>query len=29
LIQVIRGDEKRHGQEIVLTGYRVVEREST
>ncbi|MER8375807.1 LacI family DNA-binding transcriptional regulator [Mesorhizobium sp. M1409] len=29
LIQIIRGGEKQHQQEIVLTGYRVVEREST
>ncbi|MBZ9672645.1 LacI family DNA-binding transcriptional regulator [Mesorhizobium sp. B3-2-1] len=29
LIQIIRGDEKKRDQEIVLTAYRVVEREST
>jgi LacI family gluconate utilization system Gnt-I transcriptional repressor len=29
LIQIIRGSEKQHGQEIILTKYRVVEREST
>ncbi|OWK21113.1 hypothetical protein AJ88_21255 [Mesorhizobium amorphae CCBAU 01583] len=29
LIQLIRGGEKQRGQEIVLTSYRIVEREST
>jgi LacI family gluconate utilization system Gnt-I transcriptional repressor len=29
LVELIRGDDVRRGQEIILTGYRVVEREST